>query len=68
MAQQHAIAQHAEGMAFFGHTGMLTKTSRHRVKPKHLSEAPHWRFISAPNVAALHIGKALSKTKLAKQE
>jgi hypothetical protein len=55
-------------MAFFGHTGMLTKTSRHRVKPKHLSEAPHWRFISAPNVAALHIGKALSKTKLAKHE
>jgi hypothetical protein len=68
MAQQHAIARHAEGMAFFGHTGMLTKTSRHRVKPKHLSEAPHWRFISAPNVAALPIGKALSKTKLAKQE
>jgi hypothetical protein len=68
MAQQHAIARHAEGMAFFGHTGMLTKTSRHRVKPKHLSEAPHWRFISAPNVAALHIGKALSKTKLAKHE
>jgi hypothetical protein len=68
MAQQHAIARRAEGMAFFGHTAMLTKTSRHRVKPKHLSEAPHWRFISAPNVAALHIGKALSKTKLAKQE
>jgi hypothetical protein len=68
MAQQHAIARHAEGMAFFGHTAMLTKTSRHRVKPKHLSEAPLWRFISAPNVAALHIGKALSKTNLAKHE
>ncbi len=58
MAQQHAIARRAEGMAFFGHTAMLTKTSGRGVKPKHLSEAPLWRFISAPNVAALHIGKA----------
>ena len=68
MAPPHAIAPHAGGTAFFGHTVMLMKISKRKVKQKLMSGARHWRFTSVQTVAAWYFGVDYKGTKQARLE
>ena len=68
MAPQHAIAPHAGGTAYFGHTVMLMKISKRKGKQNLLSGARHWRFTSVQTVAVWHFGVGYKRTKQARLE